>query len=448
MALKGLDIFKLTPKTNCKDCGVPTCMAFSMKVAQGALPIDACPHMTPEAIAQLTDATAPPMKTVHIGVGDAAHTLGGETVLMRHDKTFVSKSLYAVRLTDDMPAEVIDARLTEVAALDYERIGERMTTDLLFVSHGGGTADAYVALVEKARTAGRTLVLDVTDEEIAKAALAKVAGAGPVLHGATPDNYEAFYALASDADVALGVRASSLAELHDTVEALEKLGTKRLILDVGCASAKEAFAGAVQIRRAAISGGDRSFGYPSLVNIATLAAGNHHLATALASLFTLKYGSIIVLEKLDYALSLPLHGLRQNIFTDPQKPMKVDPGVYPLNGADPSAICAITCDFALTYFVVSGEFERSGVPTNLLISDAGGYSVLTSWAAGKFTASSIAKFIAEAGIEDKVTSRTLVIPGKVAVLKGELEEKLPGWTIVVGPNEAIQIVKFINELSA
>ena len=202
----------------------------------------------------------------------------------------------------------------------------------------------------------------------------------------------------------------------------------------------------MKIRRAALKNNDRTFGYPSLVDAARLAPGDSHMQAALASLFTMRYGSIVVMEEMDYAKALPLYGLRQNLFTDPQKPMKVEPGIYALNSADENAICATTVDFALTYFVVSGEIERSKVPVNLLISDAGGYSVLTAWAAGKLSAGSIAKFITENDIESKVKSRRLLLPGKVAVLKGELEAKLPGWEIVVGPNEAVELVKFLREL--
>jgi acetyl-CoA decarbonylase/synthase complex subunit gamma len=215
---------------------------------------------------------------------------------------------------------------------------------------------------------------------------------------------------------------------------------------VGSVSIKEAFARAVRIRRAALKDGDRGFGYPVIVNVGKLAGDDRHLQTALASLFTLKYGSIIILDDISYSQALPLYGLRQNIYTDPQKPMKVEPGIYPINGADENAICATTVDFALTYFIVSGEMERSGVPVNLLISDAGGYSVLTAWAAGKLSASSIAKFIRENDIEGRIKNRNLLIPGKVAVLKGELEENLPGWKIIVSTNEAVNMVKFLKEL--
>lgn len=445
MALKGLDIFKLTPKTNCKECGFPTCMAFSMKVAQGAIEPSKCPYFTDEAIAQLSEATAPPMAIVEVGTGDYAYKMGGETVLMRHDKTFVSKPLYAVQLSDDMAADAVDALIAQVTALDYDRIGERMVVDALYVACKTGDAAAYKALVEKAFATGRALVLDCKDAAAAKAALEVCGSAKPVLHGADESNYEAMSALAKEYGAALGVSASNLSALHDTVEALEKADNKNLVLEVATTKGKDAFAATVQMRRSAIADSDRSFGYPSIVNVAALAPGKPYMQAAYAALFTSKYGSIIVLDSLDYPLSLPLHGLRQNIFTDPQKPMTVEPGIYPLNGADENAVCVTTVDFALTYFVVSGELERSGVPCNLLISDAGGYSVLTAWAAGKLSASSLAKFIKEEGIEDKIKSRTLLIPGKVAVLKGELEDQLPGWEIVVAPNEAMQLVQFMKE---
>ena len=252
-------------------------------------------------------------------------------------------------------------------------------------------------------------------------------------------------ALAAQAGVVLGVSGKDIDEIYDTTAAIEKLGNRNLVIDVTGGSIKETFANAVMIRRGALKEQDRTCGYPSIVNLAKAAKGDHHMQTALASLFTMKYGSIIVMEQMTYAEALPLFGLRQNIFTDPQKPMKVEPGIYLLNGADENSLVVTTVDFALTYFVVSGELERSGVPVNFAINDAGGLSVLTSWAAGKFSGSSIAKFIQEQ-VEPKVKCRRLVIPGKVAVLKPDLEEKLPGWEIIVGPREAVQLVKFMKEM--
>jgi len=443
MALKGLDIFKLTPKTNCKECGQPTCMAFSMKVAQGSVQIEQCPHMSEEALATLGEATAPPMKSIKIGVGEEEHTIGGETVLFRHDKTFVSKSLYGVSVTDANADEV----LAEAAKVDYVRIGEHMYVELVNVAFEGDKS-AFLSAVKKAAATGRTLVLDVQDGDAAKAALDLVKDTKPILNGANPSNYEACNALAKEYGAVLGVRAEDLDALYTTVTALEGLGNKELVLDVGGASIKDAFGNAVKIRRAALKDNDRSFGYPSIVNVAKLAPGDERLQTALASLFTSKYGSIIILEKMDYGKALGLYGLRQNVFTDPQKPMTVETGLYPINGAGENDPCAFTVDFALTYFIISGEIERSGVPVNLIIPDAGGYSVLTAWSAGKLTADSIAKFIKDEGLEAKVKNHTLMVPGKISVLKGELEENLPGWKIVIAPNEAIGLPKFLKEFVA
>ena len=448
MGLSGIQIFKMTPKKNCKECGCPTCMAFSMKVAQGAMDISQCPHMSEDALAQLSEATAPPMKTVKIGAGENEFSLGGETVLFRHEKTYVSKTRYAVSLCSCMDDAAIDAKLAEIPKVDYERIGERMFAELVYVNYAADTdKDRYVEIVKKAAALNRTLILGCKDVELAKAALEVCKEAKPVLNGADASNYAEMSAVATEAGVVLGVTGKDLNELYDTVAALEKAGNKNLILDVGTASMKEAYGNAVQIRRAAVKDQDRTFGYPTLVNVAALAHGDRVMQQALLSMFTMKYGSIVVVETLDYAEALPLFGLRQNVFTDPQKPMKVEPGIYALNGADENSLCLTTVDFALTYFVVSGELERSGVPCNLIISDAGGLSVLTAWAAGKLSSTSVAKYIQE-NVEDKVKCRKLVIPGKVAVLKGDLEAKLPGWEIIVAPLEAVQLVKFLKDLTA
>ena len=447
MALKGLDIFKLSPKKNCKECGCPTCMAFSMKVAQGAVDIAACPYFAPEALAKLSAATEPPMKTIKVGAGDAELSLGGETVLFRHEKTFVSRTRYAMSLCTCMDDETVAQKLEDIKKVDYERIGERMFVEMVYVNYSADGKQDYVELVKKAAETGRILILDCKDAEIAKAALEVCKDGKPILNGADASNYEAMNAVATAAGVVLGVSGADLSEIHDTVEKLEGLGNKNLVIDVTGADVKETFKNAVQIRKAAIKDGDRTFGYPSIVNLHKIAAGDLHKQAALLSLFTMKYGSVIVAEHIGYAEALPLYGLRQNLFTDPQKPMKVEPGVYPLNGADENSVCLTTVDFALTYFLVSGELERSGVPVNLIINDAGGLSVLTSWAAGKFSSSSIAKFFREQDIEGKIKSRKLIIPGKVAVLKGELEAKMPGWEIIIAPNEAVQLVKFMKDFA-
>ena len=440
MALKGLDIFKLSPKKNCKECGSPTCMAFCMKVAQGAVSIDKCPYFSDDAKAMLNEQTAPPMKTIAFG----EHKLGGETVLYRHEKTLVNKNLFAVSVSTAMSAEEADRKLSEMQKVDYERIGERMYVESVFVSNTQSDPAVYAALAQKAAATGRDVILECWDAECAKAAIAAV-GKTVILDGATPDTWEAMNAIAKDTGAVLGVWAENLSDLYDTVKKLEAAGNKNLVLDVTGKTAKETLANAVLVRRTALKDGDRSFGYPSIVNLTKLASGDDRLQTAYATMFTEKYGSIIVMENMTYAQALPLYGLRQNIFTDPQKPMKVESKIYPLNGADENSPCALTVDFALTYFLVSGELERSNQPVNLIITDASGMSVLTAWAAGKFSSSTVKKTFQDLDIENKIKNRTLIIPGKVAVMKGEISEKLPGWNVVVGPTEAVQLPKYMKD---
>ena len=441
MALKGLDIFKLSPKKNCKECGSPTCMAFCMKVAQGAVPITKCPYMSEEAIALLSEATAPPMQTITVG----AHKLGGETVMMRHEKTLVNRNLFAATLCTCMDDATVEARLEGIRKVDYERIGEREMVECVFV-HDAGDCAKFVELCKKAAALpDRTVIIDTKDVETAKAAVEAIKDSKPILNGANKDNFNDMNEIAKAAGLVLGVSGTDLSELHDTVAALEKAGNKNLILDVTAPTIKETFANAVLVRRTAIKDGDRTFGYPSIVNLGVLCNHDEHLETALAAMFVVKYGSIIVMDKVGYAEALPLYGLRQNIFTDPQKPMKVAPGIYPINGAGPDDPCALTVDFALTYFLVSGELERSKIPVNLLITDASGMSVLTAWAAGKFSSTSVKKFFDEFDIASKINNRTLIIPGKVAVMKGEIQDKLPEWNVVVGTREAVELVKYLRD---
>ena len=435
MAVKGLDIFKLSPKKNCKECGSPTCMAFCMKVAQGAVPITNCPYMSDEAIALLSEATAPPMKSIEVG----GHKLGGETVLFRHEKTFVSPTRYAIRLSSDMDDAAVDEAIAAMKAVDYDRIGEREYVEYVYIEDKGGDV---AGLVKKVQETERGIIVDTKSADTAAAVLAVTTDV--IILGADASNWEAMNGAMKDKAV-LGVKGNTPEDFFNTAEALEKAGNKNLVFDVTADSIKQTFENAVIVRRSAIKDNVRTLGYPSVVDLGRLAPGNIHLQTALASLFTVKYGSIVVLEKMTYAEALALYGLRQNIFTDPQKPMKVEPGIYPFNGADENSPCMTTVDFALTYFLVSGEIERSKEPVNLLISDASGMSVLTAWAAGKFSSNSLKKFFDEYDVENKIKNRTLILPGKVAVMKGEVQAKLPDWNVVVGTREAVEIVKYLKD---
>lgn len=447
MALTGLDIFKLTPKKNCKDCGFPTCLAFSMKVAAGGIEIEKCPHMSEENLSKLSESTAPPMKALTVGAGANEYKLGGETVLFRHEKTLVNRNRFAVAIKDTDSADVVNSKIENIKKVDFERIGERMKAEFAAFIYTGNK-EAYIANIKAVLASGAELAYMVVceDVEVAKEALELLKDTNPILHGATAANYEQMVDVAAAGKYALGLRADSLEDLYELTSKVQSKDYKELLLDAGSKTIKEAYTNAIQIRRTALKDGDRTFGYPSIIFVNDLAKDNKFMEIALSSIFTIKYGSILVIEDMDFARGHSVGALRQNIYTDPQRPMRVEPKAYSVNNANDESPVLCTVDFALTYFIINGEIEKSKVPTWLLIPDAGGYSVLTAWAAGKFSGSIIANFVKESGVEQKTKSRKLIIPGKVAVLKGDIEDSLPGWEVVVGPNESMQLPKFLKDL--
>ena len=447
MALTGLDIFKLTPKKNCKDCGFPTCLAFSMKVAAGGIEIEKCPHMSEENLSKLSESTAPPMKALTVGAGANEYKLGGETVLFRHEKTLVNRNRFAVAIKDTDSADVVNSKIENIKKVDFERIGERMKAEFAAFIYTGNK-EAYIANIKAVLASGAELAYMVVceDVEVAKEALELLKDTNPILHGATAANYEQMVDVAAAGKYALGLRADSLEDLYELTSKVQSKDYKELLLDAGSKTIKEANTNAIQIRRTALKDGDRTFGYPSIIFVNDLAKDNKFMEIALSSIFTIKYGSILVIEDMDFARGHSVWALRQNIYTDPQRPMRVEPKAYSVNNANDESPVLCTVDFALTYFIINGEIEKSKVPTWLLIPDAGGYSVLTAWAAGKFSGSIIANFVKESGVEQKTKSRKLIIPGKVAVLKGDIEDSLPGWEVVVGPNESMQLPKFLKDL--
>ncbi|HHV19569.1 MAG TPA: acetyl-CoA decarbonylase/synthase complex subunit gamma [Thermoanaerobacterales bacterium] len=445
MALNGMQIYKLLPRKNCKECGFPTCLAFAMKLAQGGTEAEKCPYMSDEAKAQLAEATAPPMRTVKFGTNDLEYSLGGETVLFRHEKTFVNRPRFAVMFSDTMSPEEIEKKIKNINAVNYTRINEEMYVEIAAFRCESQDKDTFISLIKKVtEKCSKVVPMVITDNpEIATAAVSECADKGPILFGANEQNHDAMVNLAKENKLLLGVTADGKEKLYELVEKIQKAGYRELLLDAGSRNLKGAFDDMVNIRRTALLSGDRTFGYPTVAFVCDMAQ-DKMMQLACASLFVEKYASIIVLSDIDYSLALPLFALRQNIFTDPQRPMRIEQGVYKIGTADEESPLLVTVDFALTYFIVSGEVERSKVPSWILIPDAGGYSVLTAWAAGKFNAKSIAKAVKEFEVENKIKTRELIIPGKVAVLKADIEDELPGWKVIVGAEEAAALPNFLK----
>jgi acetyl-CoA decarbonylase/synthase complex subunit gamma len=445
MALTGIEIFKKLPKTNCGECGVPTCLAFAMKLAAGQAELAACPHVSEQSKAELSEASAPPIRPLSIGTGDQALKLGGETVLFRHEKRFVSPTGIAVLVSDKMNEGEIEARLVKFSDLKYERVGLKLQADLVAVKAESGDPAKFEGLVKKVkeRLDGKGVVLMSEDPAVLAAGAKVVADRKPLLYAATKANVDAMAKLAKEISAPLAVKGANLDETAELTSKLTAAGLKDLVLDSGARTARKALEDQVVIRRAALMKKFRPLGFPTIAFPCEMTR-DPMMETLLASMLVAKYAGIVVLSDLDGHSLFPLLVERMNLFTDPQRPMATSEGIYEIGGPNETSPVLLTSNFSLTYFIVSGEIEGSRVPSWLLVKDTEGLSVMTAWAAGKFGADVIAPFVKKCGIAGKAKHRKLIIPGYAAVISGELEEELPDWKIMIGPREAGHIPAYLK----
>ena len=441
MALTGLKIQKLLPKTNCKECGSNTCLAFAMRLAAKKADLSECPYASDEAKEILGAASEPPVKGVALGA-DKTLKIGEETVLYRHEKTFANQTALAINVSDTEHPEQAEATLVAVRDYVQERVGEELVIDMVSVTQDGTDQDAFVALATKAwEIVGRPLVLRSSQPDALVAAAAAVKGSGSLLSAATADTADMLRKAAVENGHALAVTAPDLDQMIALTTDLKAAGMNDLILQFETHSLAERFQTNTVARRAALKDSCKSLGYASL----RFAEGEDLMDQTVDAVNEIaKYGGICVLPTFDKAQLTALMTLRMNLYTDPQKPIQVEPQLYPIGEPTPESPVFLTTNFSLTYFIVSGEIENSGLSAWLLIPECEGMSVLTAWAAGKFSGASVAKFAKEIELDDKLTSRTLVIPGYVAQISGELEEGMPGWEVVVGPQEAGELESFVK----
>lgn len=443
MALSGVEIFKLLPKTNCKKCGFPTCLAFAMKLAARQIILDACPDVSDEAKRILGEASAPPIKAITIGTGEKAIKVGEETVLFRHEKRFVNPCAFALSIKDTLSSDDIKKNVKNVLDSEIERVGQRLRVDMISVDNESGEPGRFETSVKQVVEDAPSvpLILKSVNPSHIEAAVKHCSGKRPLIYAATPDNFEAMAKIAKENNAVLGVYAEGLETLSSLTEKIKATGVDDLVLDSGARKAKDMLEHYTLIRRASIKKNFKPLGYP-IISFAE--REDPMLEIALASIGLTKYASIIVLSSIEKWKMLALLTQRQNIYTDPQVPMQVEQKIYKVGEPTPKSPLLITTNFSLTYFIVQGEVENSKVPTWLAVMDVEGLSVLTAWAAGKFTASKIAEFIKESGIENNIAHKELIVPGYVAILSGALEEKLEGWKITVGPREANALPSFLK----
>ncbi len=447
MALSGIEIFKLLPKTNCKKCGFPTCLAFAMALAQGKAEIAKCPDISEDAKNKLGEASAPPIKTFTLGKEEKAVKLGGETVIFRHDKKFFNPTVLGLNIKDTLSDEELTKKAKEVADSEIERVGQKLRVEAIsleYVSKDPKRFESAVrVIVENAPDA--VIILNCNDPSALEPAIKMIADRKPLIYCATEDNAEALANIAKTNRVPLAVSAEGPDALSTLTERIKGMGVEDIVIDPQPKNARELIHYNTIIRRSALKKGFKPLGYP-IINF--VIKEDPILEANIASIAIAKYASIVILSSVERWKNLALFTLRQNIYTDPQVPMQVEQKIYKIGEPTPDSPLMITTNFSLTYFIVAGEIENSKVPSWLAVMDCEGLSVLTAWAAGKFVASKIANFIKESGVENMVKNRELIIPGQVAILSGALEDKLEGWKVTVGPREANGLPTFLKSRAA
>jgi len=441
MALTGLQIQKLLPGTNCKECGSNTCLAFAMKLAAKKADLSECPYASEEAKRVLGEATEPPVRAVALGAkGDMV--TGEETVLYRHEKTFVHPTLFAVTIRDTDDDAAVAAAVAHIKNYRFERVGETFEIDMAALVQKGNDGARFISLAEKiTKETGKPLVLGSSDAAVLKEASRKIKGTRSVICAPTAASADLLLAAAKEDGHALAVTGTTLDELFSIAQKIRDGGFLNVLLHFTTHSLAEQFQTNAIARTAAIKGAVKPLGFPFLRFVDT---GSGLDDTVAAVTEIVKYGGIMALPGFDAAQVAALMTLRLNIFTDPQKPIQVEPNIYPIGEPTSESPFFVTTNFSLTYFVVSGEIENSGKSAWLVVPECEGMSVLTAWAAGKFNAEKIAAFMKERNADAMVSKKRLVIPGYVAQLSGELEESLPGWEILVGPQEAADIESFVK----
>ncbi len=441
MALTGLQIFKLLPGTNCRDCGHPTCLAFAMKLAAGKESLDKCPDASDEVKAALGAASAPPIRGVTVGAGERAVTVGEETVFFRHEKTFVHHPAF-FRLLDPAgkTAEETEAMLKEWAAVRIDRAGEVFRIDGVAIAETPGALDESAAAAAAAAKQGLPAAVMAATPEGARAILEELKGQKPLLVPPVDADRAPYIALAKELETALVVAASDLDELAAAAAEAASGGLEEILLDVPGGNARELHHNLTLIRRGALDRAHPGLAYPVFLHV-----GCRDLEKGVLGIS--KFASFLVIDDQEGEAWLPLWTLRQNIYTDPQKPLRMDAGIYTIGEPDEKSPLLVTTNFSLTYFIVSTELDGTGQACHLAVVESEGMSVLTAWSAGKFSGDLVGKALLEMGAADLVGHRKVIIPGYVAVISGELEDSMgSGWKVLTGPQEASDIGPFLRDV--
>lgn len=441
MALSGLDIYKLLPKTNCRDCGFSTCLAFAMALAQKKVPLDKCPHVTAQAKTALESASQPPIKLVTIGEGEGALRMGNETVMYRHEQKFYHPTGIGFLIEDTMEGSRLTQILNDINALKFERVGRTIGVDLICIKNSSGNKDRFLDCTRKiAASTKLNIALSSGDAPIAAEAAKLCRDRRPLLICEKPSAVDAFIDIAGSSGLPLALPCSGVEDAAELTGRAKKAGVEEIVINLVSGDIAGRIQDQTLIRRMALKKNERALGYPILV-FTNSSSADMELAEAVS--YAAKYASLVVVKNQDKSFVLPLLVARSDIYQDPQKPVQVEPRVYEIGKVTKDSPVLITTNFSITYFTVAGEVESSKVPSYILSCDAEGMSVLTAWAADKFTAETISSALEKTGMAQRVNKKKVIIPGYVSVLSGKLEE-VSGWKVAVGPKEASGIPNYLR----
>lgn len=445
MALTGLQIYKLLPQTNCKECGFPTCLAFAMKLAAKQVSLDLCPYASEEAKTALGAASVPPIRKVEIGRGEKRFELGEEVVLYRHDKTFYHPTALALGVDDNLSEGDFQQAVETITRASFDRAGETIAVNMIALMDQSKDPANYSG---RARWIAEHLSLPIVliseNIQCLRSAAAAIKERGGLIYPGSTDNISEVVKIAAEAKLPLVLRTNALENLSTLVETASSLGLQDILIDPGFTTQANQLKNQTLIRRLALDRKEKEFGYPTVLSIPP--EKHPYEASLIASLGIAKYAALVIIPRWETYQFLPLLTLRQNIYTDPQKPLQVEAGLYRVGEPNENSPVYVTTNFSLTYFMLSSEVDASGEPAHLVIVDAEGMSVLTAWSAGKFGGEQVGKFVLASGIADRIAHRRVIIPGYVAVIKGEMEDAMPGWEIMVGPQEASDVPAFVKDV--
>jgi len=444
MALTGLEVFKLLPNTNCRECGFATCLAFAMRVAAKKIEAESCPYLSEEAKEILGASAVPPIRLVEIKSGDKSVKIGEELVMFRHEKKFFHQTAFSVCINDSEDEKEITKKLEKIKKINFERAGEILKLDLIAVKDTSGDKQKFGKTINLIKNfIDLPLIMFSENPEMVAAGLEEIPGDKPLIYSANIENWEKMTELAKKYDASMVLTAEDgLKSLSELSERIKNRGFENIVLNPKCRSLTEILSNYTLIRRLSLENNYRNLGYPIILYL----EGENNFVNSVVGIC--KYASIVVFNDVNDWEYLPLLTLRQNIFTDPQKPLQVESGIYKIGEPDESSPVFVTTNFSLTYFIVSTEIEGAGFSGHLLVTDAEGQSVLTAWSAGKFSGEIVGEFVKNSGIENNISHRNIIIPGYVAVISGELEDTLPGWKVYVGPQEASDIPSYLKEIWA